>query len=152
MPRLVLVGGTHDGEEHDWIGPSLALPKKGQLEAQWVTAVAADAPPPPLDADTMEMYVVQTITSQRGQWQIYIEVSQRAEAVRHEQTASYLRERARDFAEEASRADCSAGVNRVFANWAYAAIIDAQIEEARASALYNPQPRPAEPPPPDVMH
>lgn len=150
--RLVLVGGTHDGEEHEYIGPSLALPKKGQLQAQWITAATEGDPPGPLTNETMEMYVAQTITSPTREWQVYIEVERRAEAVRYEQTAAYLRERARDFAEEAGRANCDPAVNRVFADWAYTALVDAQIVEAKASALYQPAPRDDAQPPPTVMH
>ncbi len=139
--QLLLVGGTHDGESHAYVGATIALPKKGRIETQWIDFVATDAEmAKPFDQD-LEMYVAQEIHYLDGSRTvtIYIEVEQRGEAVRLEQAALACHARARDYAAEAAREECSPGVNRIFADWAYRSMIDAQILESRASALYRPR-------------
>jgi hypothetical protein len=147
-----MVGGSWDGTKHEVVGPSLMMVKRG-LARGWVAGYRADSGdelPTPMGLDSTEVYVLTNVMGHYGGWAIYIEAGRRQQAIAYEAAGLAQRERARDYAAEAAREDCSAGVNRVFADWAYAAIIEAQIAEAKASNLYMPDDRePEKSNPPD---
>ncbi len=146
---LWCVGGTHDGQRHEYVGPTLyLLPRGGAYARGWIARAAEEAdisvPLPPMEP---EVYVAQLVRGTRGEWHVYMEVSHRSRLLDLEAMAARYRARADLYAEQAALSDGSMEVSRIYGLWAYDCLIEARICEAQATEMCSPS-VPDEPNPP----
>ena len=143
-----LAGGSWDGHSVLIGAPLLQMPKKGGRRNYLAVtdAQAEDTEPLMLDIE-YEMYVLTRVQGSYGPFLVYVEQEQYQEAMRLLDRADATRARAYEYAREADRGGCDESVNAIFAQWAYEAIIQANVYLAMHSELLVPKPAQDESPP-----